>query len=51
MLRGLHARSVSNEKRLTSEQTLVSLKASFRKASLPAAANMSSQALQHDIST
>jgi hypothetical protein len=34
ILRGLHARSVSTEKRLTSEQTLVSSKAFFGKASL-----------------
>jgi hypothetical protein len=40
MLKGLHARSVSNEKRLTSEQVLVSRRTNFSKASLPAIANL-----------
>jgi hypothetical protein len=39
ILRGLYARSVSTEKRLTSEQTLVSSIASFGKAKIPATAN------------
>jgi hypothetical protein len=39
MLKGLHARSMSNEKRLTSEQVLVSPRTRSSKASLPEIAN------------
>jgi len=43
MLRGLSARSVSNEKRLTSEQVLVSFRTVLDKAKLQSIANLDAE--------
>jgi Mg2+ and Co2+ transporter CorA len=50
MLKGLHARSMSNEKRLTSEQVLVSPRTRLSKASLPEIANGCGHKLSNMIS-